>query len=172
MLKRALASGSVVRYRYSARAWPRCYATATCCISSSVRSTDFARGDIVVIHQAGQFLTHRIIAVHADWIETRGDNSCAPDPAPHRRIIVGRVSAFERGSICRRLDDAPWTIRRRQCWVGWLWRRLASGTAGQGVLGATVSHACDTAAASSTTRTAAKPDGSAHSLHIPSQGEK
>jgi signal peptidase I len=77
-------------------------------IVEAVPATRLIPGDVVVLHEPGRFIVHRLVATWPRVI-TRGDARRNFDAPVTRNRIVGRVVAIERGSERFELPGYPWS---------------------------------------------------------------
>ncbi|MFZ6029790.1 MAG: S24/S26 family peptidase [Chloroflexota bacterium] len=66
-------------------------------------------GDVLVLRDAGGFLTHRLIGKRAGVLYTKGDAARWVDPPGAPGSVFGRVVAVERnGQVCADFTQAGW----------------------------------------------------------------
>ena len=66
------------------------------------------RGDIIVIKREDDFLTHRAIRSNGDGWITKGDNSVLFDPPTKAELIIGSITAIQKGSQPIKLQTSRW----------------------------------------------------------------
>ena len=93
-------------------------------------------GDLVafVAADAGQVWLHRVHAIAASGVQTRGDTRTSPDPQVPHSAVIGRVVAWRLGpmtvavAVCgpraqlRRRVGLAWSLvapHLRRGWAGW-----------------------------------------------------
>lgn len=83
------------------------------------------RGDIVVVWQKGEFITHRFMVVDDDGWRTKGDRLHRLDPPVQADAIVGRVFEIDRQDGRINLLDRRWSVvNRLKGWLGYWEARL------------------------------------------------
>lgn len=105
-----LSDGVDVRVRLTGHSMKPLLRTGSCLRFSTGSSPSV--GDIVLLRVAhgcdDKLVAHRVLAVDAQYVWTKGDSSTTPDPpVPHARVL-GAAAALEiRGRIAIPLRNAP-----------------------------------------------------------------
>ena len=66
------------------------------------------RGDLVVLKQAGELITHRVVSRGTEGVRTKGDNRLGLDPPFNEQEILGCVVAIERAGVRIDLQNHRW----------------------------------------------------------------
>ena len=71
------------------------------------------RGDILVTRQEGGYLTHRVVAITDQSVQTKGDMNKQADAQTDKKNIVGLVEVIERRGRVHRLDTRSQVLLAR-----------------------------------------------------------
>lgn len=80
-------------------------------IAQVAAAKELKPGDVIVIRDAGGFLTHRLLSVQGEYLLTKGDALLMPDPLTPLAALVGRVQTVQQAG------KKPLDLRR----PGWQW---------------------------------------------------
>ncbi len=73
-----------------------------------VRPEGLQRGDLIVLRQAGELVTHRVVHREPGGWRTKGDNRLGLDPPFNEAEILGCVIAVERNGIRTAFQNRGW----------------------------------------------------------------
>jgi hypothetical protein len=92
------------------------------------------RGDLVVLRQAGELVTHRVVSHGPEGMRTKGDNRLGLDPPFSEQEVLGWVVAIERAGVRIDLQKRRWGRFNRfvgslswgEAWLYQMARRVAN----------------------------------------------
>jgi hypothetical protein len=90
-------------------------------------------GDIAVWFDGANMVSHRVVALGADVLATRGDSSAEPDQPVQASQLLGRAVRFSKGPISYRLDGPLVTLLSRAAMRPWA-KLMAAGRRGRALL--------------------------------------
>ncbi len=90
-------------------------------------------GDIAVWFDGKNMVSHRVLQLGPDRLETRGDSSAGVDPPVQASQLLGRAVRFSKGPISYRLDGPVVTLLSRVAMRPWA-RLMAAGRRGRALV--------------------------------------
>ena len=125
LVREKLAQGGLVRLRVSGNSMAPLIESGDVVLVRHADPESLRRGDLLLVEREGAFLVHRLVAIGARGIQTKGDNSSHADLPVTPQAILGRVVAVEKGGKTIELDEGRWPmVNRTLGLLGWCEARI------------------------------------------------